>query len=105
MRVVDFQPMLRYFREKFPDSISFSNSIGSGISIRYGPTIEFEIAILKYIEEQDHITLKITHRLVKNLDTNTSENFDFFEGVGRKIEKDSGVKVVLVNAYNKPPVC
>jgi hypothetical protein len=105
MRVLDLQPMLRYFREKFSDSIAFANSTGSGISIRYGPSIECEIAIFQYVPQQDHFTLTPTHRLVKNPSTNTPENFDILEKTGQRIEETCSVRVVFVRAYNKPPVC
>lgn len=99
---LDFQPMLRYFREDYPDSIAFGNSTGAGISIRYGPGIESELAIFKYIPEQDHFTLTLTHRLVKNPSTNNKENFDSFDRLAKQVEENCHVQVVLISPYAKP---
>jgi len=102
MDKIDFQPMLKHFREDFPDSISFGNSTGAGISIRSGPTIESELAIFKYIPEQDHFTLTLTHRLVKNPSTNTRKNFESLENVAKDIEKKCFVKVKYICPYAIP---
>jgi hypothetical protein len=102
MKLLDFQPMLKYFREDFPYSIPFGNSTGAGISIRSGPTIESEVAIFKYIPEQDHFTLTLAYKLVKNESTNTKKTFEFLEKIAEEVEKNCSVKIVYVAPYAKP---
>lgn len=103
MKSLEFQPMLKYFREHFPDSIAFGNSTGAGISVRCGGrTIEFEVAIFKYIPEQAHFNLTVAYRLVKNPSTNTMATFDNLEKIAEEIEKNCSVKIVYINPYAKP---
>jgi hypothetical protein len=102
MEKIDFKPMLECFREDFPFSISFGNSTAAGISIRSGPTIESEVAILKYIPEQNHFTLTLTYKLVKNPSTNTRGNFESLEKTAKEVEKNCSVKIIFLNTYAKP---
>jgi hypothetical protein len=102
MKVLDFQPMLKYFRESFPFSIPFGNSTGAGISIRSDHTIESELAILKYIEAQDHFTLTVTYRLVNNRITNTKQMFDTLKKIAKDIENNCSVQIVFVVPYAEP---
>jgi hypothetical protein len=99
---IDFQPMLKYFREDFPYSIPFGNSTGSGISVRSGPGIESEVAIFTYIPQQDHFTLTLTYKLVKNPSTNTKQTFDVLERLAKQVEENCSVSVVYISPYAKP---
>lgn len=102
MQKLLYQPILDCFKEHFPDSIPFGNSTGSGISVRSDKGIEFEIAIFKYIPEQNHFTLTLTYRLVTNSLTNTREYFELFESMAEVIEKKYKVKVIFICPYKKP---
>jgi hypothetical protein len=99
---LDFQPMLWYFKEHFPYSIPFGNSTGAGISIRSGSTIESEVAIFKYIPEQDHFTLTLAYKLVKNPSTNTKETFELLEKIAKAVEDNCNVEIVYISPYAKP---
>jgi len=102
MQILDFQPMLKYFKENFPYSIPFGNSTGSGISIRSERTIESEVAIFKYIPEQNHFTLTLAYKLVKNPHTNTRETFELLEKAAKLVEKNCSVEILYISPYAKP---
>jgi len=102
MIVLDLQPMLKCFREHFSYSIPFGNSTGSGISIRSGPTIESEVAIFNYIPQQNHFTLTLTYKLVKNSSTNKKKTFELLESIAKAIEKNCSVEIVYISPYAKP---
>ncbi len=102
MEILHLRSLLQYFPKDFECSVSFGNSTGSGISIRTGPSIYFEVAILKFVPEQNHFTFTYCYRLVTNPATNNQETFDKLEALAKTIEEKSSMKVVLIESYNRP---
>jgi hypothetical protein len=102
MKIIHLRSLLQYFPEDLRYSVSFGNSTGSGISIRVGQGIESEIAILKFIPEQNNFTFTYCYRLVNNPVTNNAETFDKLEALAKTIEEKSGLKVVLIESYTRP---